>query len=219
MKQLIMKDMKLIGISHLFILAMAIFGGCLGMFMDNVFMSSYSYGMTMIVSWFLVNTLIGTKELNLKSDALIVSLPIKKFDIVISKYITMLIYILGTLGIVYLTSNIVNALFNNLSGSPLGLTGSLVIGSIMIILMSLHIPFQYYAYKTAQFLPVIIQMLVIGFPNMMERFGMDVGSSDFIKKILTMDFKAIGFRLILISLILYLISSFISKGIYEAKEF
>lgn len=221
MRQLVMKDMRLIGIANLVILGIGIFSGFVGIFgfEDKIIESNYFYGVAIIATWFIVNTLIATKEFESNPDSLILSLPVKKFDIVKSRYLTLTIYIFGTLGIIYLTSNIVKVLFNNMSGESLDLLGILVIGAIMIIFTSVYIPFQYYDQKSAQFFPAIIQVLAVSSPNIIKRFNINIDGSTFIRKILAADFNLLAIILLGVSLILYMISLFISKKIYEAQEF
>ena len=106
MKQLIMKDIRLVGIKNLFVLGAAILWGTIAIFVDNAFISNYFYGLGMFGSYFFISNAIYTGELSAKSDALIISLPVKKFDIVKSRYLAMIIYIFSTLFIMYLTSTI-----------------------------------------------------------------------------------------------------------------
>lgn len=105
-----------------------------------------------------------SKELKSKSDALILSLPVNKSDIVKSRYLTMMMYIFGTLSIIYLTSNIGKIIFNNMPGYPLSLLGILIIGSIMIMLTAIYVPFQYYDQKNAQIFLTVILILAAGGP-------------------------------------------------------
>lgn len=173
----------------------------------------------MIVALFLVNTVVGTKESKSKSGSLMISMPVKKFDIVKSRYLAMIIYIFGILGIMYLISNIGKVLFNNMSGSPLGLVGIFIISSIIIILLSFYLPFQYYNLKSAQFFSAILYLLVINIPNIIKRFNISIDNFSFIEKVLSLNFEIAGLILFVVCLVLYLISSFVSKGIYETKEF
>lgn len=219
MKHLVMKDMRLIGIMNLVILGTGILGGSIGMLGDEVFISNILYLTAIIAAWFSINNLIYSKELKSKSDALIISLPVNKGDIVKSRYLTMMIYIFATLSIIYLTSNIGKMLFYNMPGYPLSLLGMLIIGSIMIMLTAIYIPFQYYDHKSAQFFPMGILMLASGGPSIMGRLGIDLENLSFTKKALTMDFKTVGFILFGVALILYMLSLFVSRGIYQAKEF
>lgn len=219
MKQLVMKDIKLVSFTNLMVLGTMLIGGVVGLIVDKTYISNYAYGLVTYVTWFMINVNIVGKELKIKSDAFIISMPVKKFDIVKARYLTMMIYIFGTLGIIYLVSNVGKILFDNMPGNPLTLLGILVIGAIMVILTSVYIPFQYYDQKNSQFFLVIIQLLVVATPNIMERFGINIVDLSFIKIILDLDFNIVGLMLLAVALTLYVISLFISKTIYEAKEF
>ncbi len=130
-----------------------------------------------------------------------------------------MIYIFGTLGVMYLTSNIGKMIFSDMMGRPLGFMEILIISSIIIIFLSFYIPFQYHDLKSAQIFSAILYMFIILSPNLIERFNIDINKLNFIQKILSLDFGMLGFILIGLGLVLYLISSFVSMGIYAGKEF
>lgn len=219
MKQLVMKDMRLIGIMNLVVAGIAAIGGIFGIYLDKAYKSNYAYILIMFVTLFLVNNLLAAKESKTKSDNLMISMPVKKFDLVKARYLTMAIYIFVTLGVMYLISNIGKILFSDMLGNPMGFVEILVISSIMIFILSLYIPIQYYDIRNAQMFFVFLQMFIILSPNLLDRFNIDIESLSFLEKMLTMDFETLGFIVFGGSLVLYLISSFISKGIYEAKQF
>lgn len=219
MKELVMKDIRLVGMKNLFVLGACILWGVIAIFVDNAFISNYFYGLGIFGNYFFVSNAIYTGELSSKSDALIISLPVKKFDIVKSRYLTMIIYIFSTLCIMSLTSFIAKKLFSNALGNPLSLMGAFVIAGIMIVFTSIHIPFKYYDHKSSQFLLGIMFMLVASSGKIIDRLSINLGNSSLINKLLTMNFVKIGVTLLALALVLYLISMFVSKGIYEAKEF
>ncbi len=77
MKQLIVKDIRLIGIINLVIIGIGIIGGGMGVYVNAVYKSNFAYGFTMIVTLFLVNNMIIGKESKSKSDPLMISMPVK----------------------------------------------------------------------------------------------------------------------------------------------
>ena len=219
MKHLIMKDIRLIGITNLLLIAIAAAGGTFGLYLEEGFKSNYAYAFVMIVGLFIVNTTLIAKETKLKSDSLLISLPVRKFDIVKARYLTIIIYIFVLLGTIYLSSNMGKILFKNMPGSPLGFIEMLIIFSIIIIFFSLYIPFQYHSLRNAQMVGSILYMLVILAPNVLKRFDIGIDDLVFIKKILLMEYGSVAFILIGLGLALYIISTFISRGIYGAREF
>ncbi len=219
MKQLIMKDIRLVGILNLVIVGIGIMGGFIGLFLEENFKSNYAYAFVMIVILFLVNTSIVTKESKSRPDSLIMSLPVNKFDIIKARYLTMIIYIFGILGIIYLTSNIGKLLFSSMQGSPLDLVGILTISSIFIIFLSFYLPFQYYDSKNAQMFSSILYMIIILLPNILKNLNIDINDLGFVENLLKMDFGSIGFIVFGLGLAFYIVSTFVSKGIYEGKEF
>ena len=219
MKQLVMKDIKLLGLVNLALLGTLLVGAIMGLMVDKFYIPNYVYGLVSYLIWFMINVNIGGKESKIKSDAFIMSMPVKKFDIVKSRYVTIIIYIFGSLGMMYLISNLGKSVFNSMPGRPLTLLGIFVIGATMLMLTSFYIPFHYYDEKSSPFFLVIIQLLVVGAPNIIDRFGIDIENINFIMKILSLDFNRLVLVLFGGGLILYMFSLFVSKGIYEAKEF
>lgn len=219
MKQLIIKDMILLGLVNLLVIIVAIIGGYIGATLTEGFKSNFAYGFAMMVALFLINNMISAKESKTKSDPLMLSMPVNKFDIVKARYLTMIIYIFGTLATMYLVSQLSKISLAYIKGNPLDLIGISVISSMMILFLSFYLPFQYFNLKNAQIFSAILYMVVILAPNIINRLNIDVNNLSFIEKVLSMDFGIIGSILLVVSLAFYFISSFVSKGIYEAKEF
>ena len=120
MKQLVMKDIKLLGLVNLALLGTLLVGAIMGLMVDKFYIPNYVYGLVTYLIWFMINVNIGGKESKIKSDAFIMSMPVKKFDIVKSRYVTIIIYIFGSLGMMYLISNIGKSVFNSMPGRQIG---------------------------------------------------------------------------------------------------
>ncbi|HZJ83526.1 MAG TPA: ABC-2 transporter permease [Clostridia bacterium] len=219
MKQLIIKDIRLLGFVNLIVIIVAIIGGYIGATFVESLKANFAYGFSMIVSLFLINNMISAKESKTKSDPLMISMPVNKFDIIKARYFTMIIYVSGILGTMYIVSHLSKIIFGHINGNPLDLIGISIISSIMIIFLSFHIPFQYYSLQSAQLFSVFLYLLIMLAPNIINRLNIDISSLSFIETILTMDFAIIGSILLVVALVFYFISSLVSKGIYEAKEF
>lgn len=219
MKQLILKDIRLLGFLNFVIMGVAILFGYIGVAITESFKSSLIYGFTMMVIVYLITVTTNTKEYKAKSDSLILSMPIKKSDIVKSKYIFMIIYIVGALSIIYVSSNLSKILLGDPLGRPLDLIQIAIITSLVIIFLSFNIPFQYYNLGKTQMFNAILYMLIILLPNIMRRYEIDLSNNSIVKWILDMDFNRFSMILLGASLVLYFISSLISKGMYERKEF
>lgn len=219
MKQLIMKDMRLLGFSNFMILGASILFGYIGVSVREAFKSNLIYGFTMIIAVYIITINTTTKEYKAKSDSLMVSMPVKKSDIINSRYIFMIIYIIGISALIYTSSNISKILFNDVPGKPLALMQIAIISSIAIIFLAFNLPFQYYNVGKAQTFNAVLYMLIILLPSILRRYEIDLANNSIVKWILGMNFSRVSIILLGVSLVLYFISSFVSKGIYQSKEF
>lgn len=219
MKQLIMKDIRVLGLMNLIILIIAIGSGYMGTSISNIYKSNFIYGFAIVISIYLITARITTKEYKENSNTLIVSMPVKKFDVVKARYLFMIIYIIAISMIIYLSSNISRILFDDVSGNSLGLVEISIISSLIIIYLVFNIPFQYYNIGKAQIVNAIFYMMIILTPNILNRYDINILDISLVKKLLTLNLNQLSITLFGTSILLYFISLFVSKFIYEAKEF
>lgn len=219
MKQLIMKDIRVVGYINVIILLVAIVSGYIGASLDIPFKSNatYLYGITLSVYFAIV--MIITKEYKYKANALIVSMPVKKFDVVKARYLFMVVYLISISLMIYLSSNISKIIFRDVRGIPLELNIILIIVSLNIIYLVFNLPFQYYNIGRAQMFNTIFYMIIILAPNILSRYDINIMDNNIVKKLLSLNLNQISITVFGISILMYLISLFVSKSIYEAKEF
>ncbi|MGO1470319.1 MAG: hypothetical protein ACTHW2_09890, partial [Tissierella sp.] len=91
--------------------------------------------------------------------------------------------------------------------------------SIMFLLLSVNIPLQYYDARKTQIFNALFYAALILIPNLIGRMDINLLNNRVVQKILSLDFKVLAPIVLLISLIIYVASSFISKEIYSKKEF
>lgn len=219
MFSLIMRDIRIVSYMNLFIPIAAIVSGYIGVSLDNPIKSNLAYLLGTIISVYFTIIMLTTKEAKTRANALIVSLPIKRFDVVKSRYVSMLIYIIFASIIVYISSHTSKIIFDDVYGSPLALNAILIISSIIIMYLVFNLPFQYYNLGKAQIFNSIFYVVVILSPNIFNRLNINIAESTLMKNILELDLNQFSLILFGISILLYFISLFVSKSIYEAKEF
>ncbi len=220
MKQLVMKDIRLLRFVNLFILVAGLFFGYVGVDINHIYKSKFIYGFAMFIMVYMVSTFSTQYDVKGKSDMMLNSFPVDRYDIVKSKYISMAIYILFITGIVFLSSNVFNIISKSVSdGNPATIWDVLLIGGLSLIFFSIYLPFHYYNVGKAQVFNQIFYILLILLPNIISRFGNKIEATKIFQNVINMDFKIIILMFAGVGVIMYLVSLQISKSIYKKKEF
>lgn len=219
MKNLVLKDIRILGAINMLLLAAPLIFGVIGTRVDDKYMSTIIYFMAALVPVYLVIIRISINDMQSNANPLLISLPVKKFDIVKSRYITIFIYALIVTGFVFLSSNISRTFFNSRNSPAFSLTAMLFTICIILLFFSVNIPFQYYNTRKTQVFNSLFYLFIMLAPNLVRKIDINLNSNSIIQKILSLDFNLLAPLLLLISLIIYVGSSFISKTIFSRKEF
>ncbi|WMM25136.1 ABC-2 transporter permease [Tissierella sp. MB52-C2] len=220
MKQLVIKDIRLLKIINLVILCGGILFGYIGMSIDHVYKSKLVYGFAMFIMVYMVSMFSTQYDVKGKTDMMLNSFPVDRYDIVKSKYISMGLYILFITGVVFLSSNISRIIFNTtIAGNPATIWDVLFIFGLSLVFFSIYLPFHYYNVGKAQAFNQIFYIILILLPNVIRRFGKKVENTEIFQGIINMDWKIVILMFVGVGVIMYLISLQISKNIYKGKEF
>ncbi len=220
MKQLVIKDIRLLRFINLFILCGGIVFGYIGVSIDHVYKSKLTYGFAMFILVYMVSIFSTQFDVKGKTDMMLNSFPVDRYDIVKSRYISMGLYILFITGIVFLSSNISKIIFRTtIGGNPASIWDILFIWGLSLIFFSIYLPFHYYNVGKAQVFNQIFYIILILLPNIIGRFGMKIEATKIFGNIIIMDLKIIALIFAGIGIMMYLVSLQISKGIYKSKEF
>ncbi|SHE47729.1 ABC-2 family transporter protein [Tissierella praeacuta DSM 18095] len=220
MKHLIMKDIRLLRIINLIIFWISLIFGCVGVSTENIYKSKLIYGFSIFIMIYIVSIFSTQHELKAKSDMMLNSFPVNRYDIVRAKYISMGIYIFAISGIVFISSNLFKIMMNGeIIGSPATIFDVLFIIGFSLMFFSIYLPFQYYSIGKAQAFSQIFYIFLIILPNIIGRFGSKIETANIFKNIIVMDFGMFIFMFAVVGIILYLISLEVSKKIYSMKEF
>ena len=220
MKQLVIKDIRLLRFINLFILCGGLFFGYVGVSIDHVYKSKLVYGFAMFIMVYVVSMFSTQYDVKGKADMMLNSFPVDRYDIVKSKYISMGLYILFITGIVFLSSNISKIIFSTTTvGNPATIWDVLFILGLSLIFFSIYLPFHYYNVGKAQAFNQIFYIILILLPNIISRFGRKFENAEIFQNIINMDWKILILLFAGVGIIMYLISLQISKGIYKGKEF
>ena len=220
MKQLVIKDMRLLKIINLVILCGGILFGYIGVSIDHIYKSKLVYGFAMFIMVYIVSMFSTQYDVKGKTDMMLNSFPVDRYDIVKSKYISMGLYILFITGVVFLSSNISRIIFSTtISGNPATIWDVLFIIGLSLVFFSIYLPFHYYNVGKAQAFNQIFYILLIILPNVISKFSKKIENTEIFQGIINMDWKIVILMFVSIGAIMYLISLQISKNIYKGKEF
>ncbi len=220
MKQLVIKDIRLLRFINLIILCVGILSGYVGVSIDNIYKSKLTYGFAMFIMIYMVSTFSTQHEAKTKVDMMLNSFPVNRYDIVRAKYISMGFYILAISGIVFLSSNLFKAVSNNeMMCNSATIFDILFILGFVLMFFSMYLPFHYYNVGKAQAFNQIFYIILILLPNIIGRFGSKIESTKIFGSIISMDLKIITLMFVVVGIMMYLVSLQISKSIYKTKEF
>ncbi|WP_353095764.1 ABC-2 transporter permease [Tissierella praeacuta] len=220
MKQLVIKDIRLLRMINLFVFCGVAIFGYIGMVTENIYKSKLIYGFSVFIMIYIVSIFSTHHEIRAKSDVMLNSLPVNRYDIVGAKYISMGFYIFAISGVGFITSNISKIIISSKAiGSPVTIFDIFFIIGLSLVFFSIYLPFQYYSIGKSQAFSQIFYMLLIILPNVISRFGRKIETTNLFKNIIRMDLKLFALIFAVSGIILYLISLQISKRIYKMKEF
>lgn len=220
MKALVIKEIKVLRFINLFILAWGLAAGLSGTMVEGIFMSKVIYGYGIFFMVFIYSMMSTQYSMKNRTDIVINSLPITRYDVVRAKYITVILYMLFGALVVFISSNIAVRIFpNSLTNSNAILQNMLLNIGLSLIFFSVYLVFQFYNIDKIQIFNAIFYMLFILAPNLLKRFIPNIVDAKWINKLSSMNLNKISLILVGIGIILYLISMEISKQIYKWKEF
>lgn len=219
MKNLVLKDIRLLGAYNIFFLGLPLGLGILGTIVSGNIEATLVYILAVLIPASMLVIRVSINDMTNNVNPFLISLPVKRFDIVMSRYISIFIYTFLISGFVFLSSNISRSLLSSGNDVIFSLTSMLFTVSIMFLLLSVNIPLQYYDARKTQIFNALFYAALILIPNLIGRMDINLLNNRVVQKILSLDFKVLAPIVLLISLIIYVASSFISKEIYSKKEF
>lgn len=220
MKYLVIKEIKVLRFVNIFILAWGLAAGLAGTMVEGMFMSKVIYGYGIFFMVFIYSMMSTQYSMKNRTDIVINSLPITRYDVVRAKYITVILYMLFGALVVFISSNIAVRIFpNSLTNSNAILQNMLLNIGLSLIFFSVYLVIQFYNIDKIQIFNAIFYILFILAPNLLKRFIPNIADTKWSNKLSSLNLNKISLILIGIGMILYLISMQISKQIYKCKEF
>ncbi len=219
MKALILKDFilskKIIWIVSFFL----IFWGSLGTLLNPAIGSIIYIYLAFFIAYYCVIILFGYDE-KVDSDAFINSLPVKRIDVVISRYAFILIYsILICLCILAISKFIDLTPFKGISkGRFFSPVEVIVAMAIIMGFMSIYLPFNYFSTGKVKAFNQIFYIFLIIAPGILFRFVGEKSMIVFINFLQELNSYTLIMLIIFIAIVLYSLSMLLSMGIYRTKD-
>lgn len=219
MKNLVLKDIKLLGVFNLFLLMTSLSLAAISVLPKTDYYAMGLYFFAILVPIYVLIIRMSVNDMTSNVNPLLISLPVKKFQIVKSRYISILMYIFIISLTVFLSSNISRLLLTSNNGSIFTISGMFFAISIILLFLSINIPLQYYDPRKTQIFNALLYGFIILTPNLLSRFDIDLLNNAIVQRLLSLDLRLIAPIVLIISLLIYLGSLFISNAIYGRKEF
>lgn len=213
-----MKELRLLRKNIILFIIIGLIFAYVGTAQREAYISQIIYTYIIILLMYLGLMFMSYKESRAKSDIIFNSMPVKRTEIVKSKYLTILLYLLLIVGVVYIGSNIF-AIFNGALRKAAKIIDILLAVGLCILFISIYLPFEFYNIGKVQVFNSIFYILMILLPNVIRKYGNKIVNSSIFKMIMKLNFKSVAIILLGFSILLFIISLYVSIAIYERKEF
>ncbi|MEW8972970.1 MAG: ABC-2 transporter permease [Tissierellaceae bacterium] len=222
MKHFIRKDIRLLTMINILIPVAGIIlkGGCLMFMMDM--RPRWIYGFFTFLFINLVSLNLAQNGQGESTDVFINSLPVSKVYIVGSRYMTLILYLIYILFVTMIgsfTRPYILGYMMLYRGVPMTIEDILSILGFSILFLSIFLPFQYYdKEKFESYNRGFIYILFI-VPLIIYRFGNGILDDHIFDYILNLNTRVTLVILLFLSMVLYILSMYISIRIYRNREF
>lgn len=219
MKQLVIKDIRLLRFLNLIMVVLCMVLGFVGVNSMEIYKSKAVYILGTFILIYIVSMFTTQYDIKGNVDLMLNSFPVNRYEIVKARYISLAIYIIAIASIMFLSSNMWKIVFKNLEGNPAAIWDILVVIVLALIYFAIYLPFHYFNMGKAQLFNNIFYFLLLLMPNILGRYGDRLLVAKSVIWVLGRDLRYIMLMALGVSLILYIVSLSISRRIYENKEF
>lgn len=220
MKNLILKDFRVLAIFNMIMPLAWIFLGYSVKQMGDTFFAKILFGTYIFMFIYLIPLLLTKNDANVNIDIILNSLPIDSKDIVRARYISILLYtIIISLGF-FIAYNMTSTIYSEIIGSiTMKISNLLFLMGLSLIILSLYLPFHYSSIRKAQTFNQFFYITLFFIQVITLKYSEKILSIDKIKYIVNMDSNKFVPVFIGFGIVLYLLSLQLSKSIYKRKEF
>lgn len=219
MKRLILKDVRLVGTFNIFLVLIPLISTIFAIFAENLYNTNIIYIFAIAIATAVLMIAITKIDLATNADILLISLPVSKFDIIKARYLTIFSYEIIILAIIYLSSQLVRLRLISLEIYALNIATLLFILSFLLVFFAIVLPLRYLSVRVAQFSNIFFYLLILLTISLEDKFNISPLGNNLLSWFSNLDLNINSIFILLLSLSLYVGSMFISKFIYERKEF
>ena len=154
-----------------------------------------------------------------KTQVVLNSFPIDRRNIVRSKYIILIIFILISSGVIIALTNILPMLLSVGSRAIANIHAIIFASNILLLFYSIYYPFYFKIGEGLRSFNAMLWMFLMLGPALIGRLFKALDAWGLLGKLMNMDLEKINLYILGIILVIYYISLQISKKIYMKREF
>ncbi len=216
---LIKKDLILSIKVNIFAVIYALFISATGLIRDNLLIANLFYVLGIIILTFIMVIYTNGFDDKYKTQVVLNSFPIDRRNIVRSKYIILIIFILISSGVIIALTNILPMLLSVGSRAIANIHAIIFASNILLLFYSIYYPFYFKIGEGLRSFNAMLWMFLMLGPALIGRLFKALDAWGLLGKLMNMDLEKINLYILGIILVIYYISLQISKNIYMKREF
>lgn len=216
---LIKKDLKLSIKINLIAVIYVLFISVNGLLSKDLLVGNIIYVLSIIIFTFVVVIYVNGFDDKYKSEVVLNSFPIDRRNIVRSKYITLIIFILISSAAIIALTNILPMLLNIDGKASASIQTVIIAANILLLFYSIYYPIYFKVGEGLRTFNTILWLLMMLAPSLLVKFLKTLDQRGLLEKLMNIALQNINLYLLVISLVIYYISLQISKRIYMKREF
>lgn len=216
---LIKKDLILSIKVNIFAVIYALFISATGLIRDNLLIANLFYVLGIIILTFIMVIYTNGFDDKYKTQVVLNSFPIDRRNIVRSKYIILIIFILISSGVIIALTNILPMLLSVGSRAIANIHAIIFASNILLLFYSIYYPFYFKIGEGLRSFNAMLWMFLMLGPALIGRLFKALDAWGLLGKLMNMDLEKINLYILGIILVIYYISLQISKKIYMKREF
>lgn len=216
---LIKKDLKLSIKINLFAVIYVLFISVNGLLSKDLLVGNIIYVLSIIIFTFVVVIYVNGFDDKYKSEVILNSFPLDRRNIVRSKYITLIIFILISSAVIVALTNVLPMLLNIDGRASANIHTVIIAANVLLLFYSIYYPIYFKVGEGLRTFNTILWLLMMLAPSLLVKFLKTLDQRGLLEKLMNIALQNINLYLLVISLVIYYISLQISKRIYMKREF
>ncbi len=216
---MIKKDLKLSIKINLIAVIYVLFISVNGLLSKDLLIGNIIYVLSIIIFTFVVVIYVNGFDDKYKSEVILNSFPLDRRNIVRSKYITLIIFILISSAVIVALTNVLPMLLNIDGRASANIHTVIIAANVLLLFYSIYYPIYFKVGEGLRTFNTILWLLLVIGPNLLVKALKTLDQRKLLEILAHIDLDKINLYLLGISLIIYYLSLQISKKIYVKKEF